>query len=129
MDTKEPKLEPPIDGAFLRTIQTHQGGKTITDLSAAIRDVTASVRQHSKPGKVILTMTIYPATKGHESAVGFECDVVEKLPRGENFGGLFFADEQNNLVRDNPQQQQLPALRTLENQDEEDEPLKRIDEV
>src|SRR5579872_47136 len=109
-----------IDGGFIRTLQTHQKGKVITDVSEAIRAVTAALREHTKPGKVILTMTIYPAAKGEECALGFECDVVEKLPRSDAFAGLFFADDHNNLVRENPQQQQLPALRAMvSSQDDE----------
>jgi hypothetical protein len=119
---------PPIDGSFLRTLQTHQGGKTITDVSAAIRNVTAAVREHCKPGKVVLTLTIYPATKSNEQALGFEADIVEKLPRGEAYAGLFFADDQNNLVRDNPHQQDIPALRTLESATDET-PLKKVEEL
>lgn len=110
---------PAVDGGFLRTLQTHQKGKVITDVSEAMRSVTAAVREHGKPGKVVLTMTIYPATKGHETALGFECDVVERTPRGEPFAGLFFADDHNNLVRENPRQEPLPSLRAI---DEDDEP-------
>jgi hypothetical protein len=113
METKEAPLAPGVDGAFLRTLQTHQKGKVITDVSEAMRNVTAAVREHGKVGQVILKMTIYPATKGHETALGFECDVVEKTPRGEAFAGLFFADDTNNLVRENPHQQPLPALRPV----------------
>jgi hypothetical protein len=115
---------PGVDGGFIRTLQTHQKGKTITDLSEAIRAVTAAVREHSKPGKVVLTMTIYPVAKGDETALGFECDVMEKMPRNDPFAGLFFADELNNLVRENPQQQQLPALRAMASQETEP-PLKK----
>lgn len=118
METKDNSA---VDGGFLRTLQTHQKGKVITDVSEAIRHVTEAVREHSKPGKVILTMTVYPATKGHESALGFECDVVERIPRGEPYAGLFFADDQNNLVRDNPNQEPLPALRSIGGGDEDEE--------
>lgn len=121
METKPDPTAPTVDGGFLRTLQTHQRGRVITDVSEAMRNVTAAVREHSKPGKVVLTMTIYPATKGNESALGFECDVVEKLPRGETFAGLFFADDNNNLVRENPHQQPLPALRSLGGAESDDD--------
>lgn len=116
---------PTVDGGFIRTIQMHQGGKVITDLSAALRTVTEAVRKHAKVGKVILTMSVYPATKSNETALGFECEVVERLPRGEAYAGLFFADDDNNLVRENPHQQSLPELRTLANEGEETEETRR----
>lgn len=127
METKTDAV-PGVDGAFLRTLQTHQKGKVITDVSEAIRNVTAAVREYGKTGSVTLKMTIYPATKGHETALGFECDVIEKSPHGEPFPGLFFADETNNLVRENPYQQPLPALRAI-GDDKQDEPEKGSEAV
>lgn len=121
---------PDIDGAFLKTMQTHQKGKTISDISAALRRVTEQVNRIAKPGKVIVTLTVAPATKGQESAMGFSVDVTERPPKEIPYAGLFFVDDNNNLVRENPRQPEMPQMRVIEGAKAEDKPqLRKVQEA
>lgn len=88
----------------------------MSDLSEAIRKVAGAVVTIGKPGKVILEFTLRPA----QSAAGtlvitdeISCKVPKTTPRGS----IFYADEQNNLVRNDPAQADLP-LRIIDNQPE-----------
>ena len=47
---------PAIDRAFLNIIEAHKNGRVITDISAALKQVTAAVQLTGKGGSVTLTM-------------------------------------------------------------------------
>lgn len=132
MSTKKTNAspQPSVDGAFLRMMQTHQKGQTLSDLSEAVRKVTEAVGLYFKPGTVTLKINILPATKSADGAFGVNFEVTEKIPKGDSFTSLFFSDEKNNLVRENPNQQTLPQLRTIKGGAAEDEtqPLKKLAE-
>lgn len=115
---------PAVDGAFLAMMQNHRRGESLSDLAAALREVTEAVRHTGKPGSVTLKVKIRPAAKG--GAMVVEDEVKTTLPKSEIEGSIFFADDQGNLLREDPNQRTLP-LRSIEGgAAENNEPLKKV---
>lgn len=109
MDTTHTNAEaaPAIDRAFLNILSAHKGGTMISEVSAAIKQVTAAAQLTGRAGKVTLEMSLRPASKGTASTLVFETKVKAKVPEAEAPGSIFYADEDFNLVRDDPKQAKL----------------------
>lgn len=118
------EAQPAIDGAFLNIIGAHKNGLCVTDISAALKQVTAAVQLTGKGGSVTLVMNITPASKGDAGTLVFVPKVKTKLPETEAPGSIFYADADFNLVREDPNQATLP-LRTVEKTNES-APLKKV---
>lgn len=98
---------PAIDRAALNILEAHKNGRIITDLSAALKQVTAAVQLTHKGGSVTLTMKVTPASKGDASTLIFLPKVKVSVPEAETPGSIFYADEDFNLVREDPNQTRL----------------------
>lgn len=97
--------KPPVDPAFLHLMESHRQGDFVSDISAAIRQVTAAVGLTGKAGKVVLTLNLKPATNG--AAVVFEPVVKTVVPETKPAGSIFYVDDDFNLVREDPAQKKL----------------------
>ena len=115
---------PTIDRAFLNIISAHKNGSAISDVSAALKQVTAAVQLTGKAGKVALIMSISPATKGDVGTLVFVPTVKSTVPETEAVGSIFYSDEDFNLVREDPDRATLP-LKTVESAEEQTE-LKKV---
>lgn len=116
-----------VDGAFLRTLQVYRGGEVLSELSDALRKVTEAVASIKKPGLIVLTVRVSPSGE----AYAYEPTVSMKLPTAKKTAALFFLDDEFNLVRDRPGQEELP-LRVLDGNAEADHnqpPLKKVEEA
>jgi hypothetical protein len=102
------EASPSVDRAFLNIIAAHKQGRAITDLSTALKQVTAAVQLTNKGGSVTLTMRIAPASKGDASTLVFLPKISAKIPETEIPGSIFYADADFNLVREDPNQASLP---------------------
>lgn len=83
-------------------------GQVITQLSAAIHDALAAVKEHNKGAEVVLRIRIDPfkaTAKLVEPAVTITADVDSKLPKEVPPSTLFFISDDGNPER-NPQRQQ-----------------------
>ena len=76
----------------------------VSELSGALKQVTAAVQATNKGGTVTLTMKIQPASKGDASTLVFLPRVKAVLPQVEAPGSIFYADDDFNLVREDPNQ-------------------------
>jgi hypothetical protein len=101
MDTQS---NPSVDRACLRVLEAHKFGLALTELSGAIKNVTASVQETGKVGTVTLTMSIKPASKGSIGTLVLETKVKSKCPEAEAPASIFYADSDYNLVREDPNQ-------------------------
>lgn len=86
-------------------------GTVITEMSAAIHDALAAVREHNKPATVSLTVTIAPFTNAKlvEPAITMTALVEKKLPKETPPSTLFFLGDDGNPQR-NPQRQERLAF-------------------
>lgn len=80
-------------------------GKTHTEVSAAMRELVSAVEQTRKKGSLALTITVTP---GKAEGV-LEVSSALKLapPKHDAAVSIFYSDA-GNLVREDPNQQQLP---------------------
>jgi len=104
---------PAVDSAFLNLITAHRNGTVITDVSKALRQVTAACQLTGKAGKVTLTINLRPASVGDAATLVVEPHVTAKVPENTPPGSIFYADDDFNLVREDPRQQRL-ALKVVE---------------
>lgn len=78
-----------------------RNGRTVIDLSGAIHEALAAVRQHGKKAVVTLELTIAPVTNQGliEPAVVIVPEVRSKLPTETPDSTLFFIDADGNATR------------------------------
>lgn len=105
---------PAIDRAFINIASAHKGGAIITDVSAALKQVTAAVQQTGKSGKVTLTMSLRPAGAASVGTLVFEAKVKATAPETPSPASIFYADGDFNLVREDPSQTKLDLREVTE---------------
>jgi hypothetical protein len=93
---------------FQETILQINNGATVAELSEALEKVVAAVRMAGKAGSVTLTLKVAPASKGSTDVLMVESQVRTKLPEPERGISIFYATDDNHLVRNDPRQIQLP---------------------
>ena len=93
---------------FQETILQINNGATVAELSDALEKVVAAVRATGKSGSIALTVKVAPASKGSNDVLIVESQVRTKLPEPDRGMTIFYATDENRLVRNDPRQQQLP---------------------
>ena len=93
---------------FPETILQMHNGATVAELSDALEKVVAAVRAAGKSGAITLTVKVSPASKGATDVLMVESQVKTRLPEPDRGMTVFFATEDNRLVRNDPKQQMLP---------------------
>ncbi len=93
---------------FPETILQMNNGATVAELSDALEKVVAAVRAAGKSGAITLTVKVSPASKGATDVLMVESQVKTRLPEPDRGMTVFFATEDNRLVRNDPKQQMLP---------------------
>lgn len=81
----------------------------MAELSEALQNIVAAVRDTNKPGKLVYTVVFTPS--GNAIVVNDKVEV--KAPLSERDASIFFATDSNTLQRDNPAQKTL-NLREIE---------------
>ena len=104
MKPKTKPAAPPVDGAFLRSLQNYRKGEILSELSDALRKVNEAVAAAKKPGTITLKVKVSP----NGDAYTYAPEVTVKLPMTPKPAAIFFMDDQFNLVREDPNQQSLP---------------------
>lgn len=117
---------PAIDRSFLSIIEAHKNGKAITEISRALKTLTSAVQLTGKGGTVNLAMKIMPASRGDCGTLVFLPKVKATIPEAETPGSIFYADDDFNLVRDDPNQTRLD-LKTAE--EAPSKPLKELSKI
>ena len=96
---------------FPETILQMNNGATVMELSDALEKVVAAVRAAGKSGSITLTVNVKPASKGSTNVLMVESQVKTKLPEPDRGMTVFYATEDNQLVRNDPQPADAPAAR------------------
>lgn len=105
--------EPAIDRTVIAVLENHQQGHFITDISVAMKQVANAILLAGKGGKVTITLNMKPASAGSAATVIFTPEVKTTLPKLPVAGSIFYADDDFNLLREDPRQKKL-ALRHVE---------------
>jgi hypothetical protein len=93
---------------FPKSIFEIDNGATVAEFAAALAALNAAVRDLGKGGEVTLSISVTPASKGDTDVVIVRSKVKAKLPEGARRQTVFYLDENNQLVRNDPKQQTLP---------------------
>lgn len=104
------------DGAvhrpFAAFLAEHAKGVTHSELTEQLAAVVTAVRDTGKPGALQLTIKIRPMKSNDE--VLLVSDVVRAtIPKPDKSDSVFYADDAGNLVRDNPNQPDIPGIREV----------------
>lgn len=93
---------------FPKSIFEIDNGATVKEFAAALHALNTSVREVGKGGEVTLTISVSPASKGNTDVVMVKSKVKAKLPEASRRQTVFYLDDNNQLVRNDPKQQTLP---------------------
>ena len=93
---------------FPKSIFEIDNGATVAEFAAALQAINAAVRETGKGGDVTLTISVTPASKGNSDVVMVKTKVRAKLPEASRRQTVFYLDDSNQLVRNDPKQQTLP---------------------
>lgn len=97
------------NNGFSVLLSEMRGGRSLSDLSEAVAQCVAAVKDTGKAAKLVYTMIITP--RGNAVVLG---DKVEtKLPLPARDESVFFTTQENTLTRRDPNQQEL-NLREVE---------------
>lgn len=106
---KSPGAQLP-EGGFLATLQTMRKGATLADLEVNLQKVVEAVREQHKPGTMTWKVVVSPNSKGSVEILAIDDEVTLKLPKAEGGTTIYYADDQNRLMRSDPKQMEMPAL-------------------
>ena len=122
MKPETPENEKMIDQSFIRLLTQHIGGAALNEAGQAIRSIVDATQLTGKPGGITLKILIDPTNSG---AVQILHDLKITMPKAEKEGSLFFVGEDGNLLRNNPNQLEMP-LRAVESAPVDVEALKKV---
>jgi hypothetical protein len=90
---------------FLVFLASTNRGRTVTELTEALRGLVMAVGETGKPGSVTYKLTIRPIDPNEPRGAVKVIDQIDvKFPTHDRPTSIFFVDEHSNLVRDNPNQ-------------------------
>lgn len=97
---KTPTPEQPI--TFLGFIQTHRRGEILTESDALMTEILTAIREHGGKGKLTLTVGLQMNKAGQ---IEIQPALKSEKPRRAMSSGLYFADDDGNLSRRDPNQE------------------------
>jgi hypothetical protein len=89
---------------FAAFLHEQRRGALHGELSEKLQELVLAVEEHRKAGTLTLTLSVKPFGDG---TVAITDKIVVKAPEGERGSGIFFADEDGNLSRDDPRQTRI----------------------
>lgn len=99
--------------AFITTLRDLRQGLALDDLGDQLVGLVAHVRSTGRAGKLTLTLTVKPASKGNTDVLAIEDAVTVKLPKAETGSTILYATSDNQLSRKDPRQPELSGLRDV----------------
>lgn len=97
--------------SFLEVLKELRGGSAIDDLTEEMAGLTAAIRESGRAGKLTLTISVKPASKGSVSTLLLDAAITVKRPVKESESTIFYATDDNVLQRNDPRQPELSGLR------------------
>lgn len=101
--TNEAEQDSPPD--FAVTLMALHKGKTLRDLSQQLAELTKAVTATKKNGKLQLTITMKPAPA--DGALYVTADIRASVPKRDQQPSIFYATDEGELVRNDPNQPSL----------------------
>lgn len=91
--------------SFADILRQLQSGRTWNELQDSLHEVCQAVATHRKPGEITLKLKITP---NGETTVLVHDEIKVKAPEPPRANTLFFMTSDGGLVRDDPNQPDLP---------------------
>jgi len=101
----------PVLRPFAAWLQELAQGKTHDELTEALWDLNARVRETGKKGTLTVAFTLDPKTA--KGIVVVTDEIKLKLPSFPRTPSIFFDGADGNLTRTNPYQDELPTLKPV----------------
>lgn len=115
-DTDERRTLP-----FSDTLRKLRRGRTHSELSRELQDLVQAVTTTGRQGT--LTLTLKVSRSKATGMVEIDDTVKVKLPEPQRDASMFFADDDGNLHRSDPNQDELPGIRAASDDDTRREAL------
>ena len=93
--------------SFFDTVRDLRRGEFLNDCADKLQEVVAGVEDTGKAGKLVIEITIKPASKG-QGAVMVADKITVKLPQLPAGETIMFVTPENNLMANDPRQADLP---------------------
>jgi len=101
---------------FFDTLKDIRDGAVLGEAQAAMRELVEAVLASNKPGKLQLTITVKPTSKGQNDRTLLVTDDLKLItPRAERGTTVFFATDTAELSRRDPRQPRLPTMQAVPN--------------
>jgi hypothetical protein len=97
--------------SFVDVLKELRGGQAIDDLTEEMESLVEAIRQSGRGGKLTLTITAKPASKGSISTLMLDAAIAVKKPIKDTESTIFYATDENVLQRNDPRQPELTGLR------------------
>lgn len=104
--------EPGTVRPFADVLRDLKQGQVVDEAAIQLQDLVRAVLAAGKKGTFALKVEIAPM-KGNSNALVVSAQSTITPPKGEPISSVFFADDDHNLVRDDPRQIALPGLREV----------------
>jgi len=89
---------------ILDILKDIRNGDAVFEASTELEKVIAGVKETAKAGKLIITLSIEPLSKGDVGTVTVKDDCVSRIPKPDKKSSIFFTTDDNRLLRDDPRQ-------------------------
>jgi hypothetical protein len=109
---------------FFDTLRDLRHGGVLEDCADALQAAVKAVDETGKPAKMILEISIKPAARVG-GAVNVSDKITTKLPALPNGETILFMTPDNNMVANDPKQQQL-ELKSVATAGAGEQPLKQV---
>jgi hypothetical protein len=96
---------------FAQTVNLLRFGTLEDELTKKLQELTIACDESGRAGSLTLTLQLKPG-KGGQIEV-FD-DIKVKLPKEERGSSLMFATPEGHLTRDDPRQQRIEGLRSID---------------
>lgn len=102
-----------MSNGFAQTLQNLRSGYAANELSEKLQELVAGVRLTGRAGELTLKVKVKPASQGDTTALMVSDEINVRMPKVKNAETIFFAGDNNTLLRNDPRQKEL-ALRAIE---------------
>jgi hypothetical protein len=114
-----------IRNSFMDALLQLRSGKAVDELSQQLAELVGAVKKTGKQGTITLQLKVAPATAGEVRQI-FVTDAIKfNPPMPARPSTLFYPNEDNQLLRKDPNQKEL-ELRSVEGEQQDSQPLREV---
>lgn len=94
---------------FMSTLQRHRSGGLLADASAKLSELVQAVHATGRKGSITIKISVVPASAG-KTLVSFCDEISAKIPRPQIPMSVWFTTPQGELVKNDPDQQEMQPI-------------------